>query len=452
MLFILAASIVATITPTVNYQGRLTDDTGAPVPDGVYEIVFTIYNTESSSTPAWTSGTQSVTVSGGLFTYELGSNVPFPNKIFAYESRWLGIKVGSDSEILPRTEFQSVPYAYTAAKADTALVVANEDDFVHTTGDTMEGGLYFDGDGDGDYEGAFNVGSVTSSINLTSYDVETVNLNGGSYGQLELKHDDDGIDRVVLMAQYQGGQLLLADFGGAVNMSLIAGTPGDYSANFMSNAISNYEILDEPGIATDFLNTYTEVTSTIYMETITSITIDVPADGYVVIAANYFVQFLGSRDGKSVYVQLDDAEGGLVEAPNYQYTTIDSFLTAGYYTYPQSVERSFIVEEGEHTFYLESRIGAVGTGEVSIGRPRLIAKYFPTGYGTVKSLVSDAGEFDNSTPVQVVDEDGNTQTAYEVDLRELELKAKAKKIAAQKAYIEQLEAEQELARARQESE
>ena len=120
-----AASVaIADIAQIINYQGRLTDGDGNPVPDDVYEITFSLYGGPYGSEAVWTSGPQSVTLEDGLFNYEFGSHVTLPDTLFAAHSTLsLGIKVGESSEMLPWTHFCSVPWAYHALRADTAGVV-----------------------------------------------------------------------------------------------------------------------------------------------------------------------------------------------------------------------------------------------------------------------------------------------------------------------------------------
>jgi hypothetical protein len=85
-IFLCALVAAAEIPVPINYQGSLTDAVGAPVTDGVYNLTFTIYDDPTLSGglhTIWTSGSQPVTVTGGLFNYLLGSNVPFPSTITA---------------------------------------------------------------------------------------------------------------------------------------------------------------------------------------------------------------------------------------------------------------------------------------------------------------------------------------------------------------------------------
>ncbi len=122
---ILAAAITADVPQMINYQGRLTDDTGTPVADGPYLIKFKIYGSAAGDDSLWYSGYQSVTVTDGLFTYQLGTSPSFPHDLFEGDTtRYLGITVGVDPEISPRTRVLSVAYAYQALRADSAQYAA----------------------------------------------------------------------------------------------------------------------------------------------------------------------------------------------------------------------------------------------------------------------------------------------------------------------------------------
>jgi len=125
MIFIILSSIAFADVPNlINYQGRLTNDSGE-VLDTTVSIVFTIYDDSVSGNVWWTENNPSVTTVGGLFNVLLGSINPVPDSTFDGPNRWLGITVGTDSEISPRSRLISVPYSYLAAKADTASFAIN---------------------------------------------------------------------------------------------------------------------------------------------------------------------------------------------------------------------------------------------------------------------------------------------------------------------------------------
>ena len=132
--------------------------------------------------------------------------------------------------------------------------------------------------------------------------------------------------------------------------------------------------------------------------------------------------------------------------------------TTGFNWFPIFTQRVFNMSAGIHTFRLEGmKYGGSDAGAtVYIYDPVLTAIFYPTSYGTVNTYVSsgEAGEFDNVTVERVPNrgEVGDGQAVYKVDLRELEIKARDARLRAQEAYIEQLEAERELNRARRDIE
>lgn len=118
LLGVSAATLAATAPATVGYQGRLYDQNGNPI-SGTLSVVFALYSATTGGTPVWTE-TESVTFTDGYFTVQLGSITAFGASAFDGTVRYLGVTVGSDSEMTPRTSIASVPYALNAVNADTA--------------------------------------------------------------------------------------------------------------------------------------------------------------------------------------------------------------------------------------------------------------------------------------------------------------------------------------------
>ncbi|HUV30412.1 MAG TPA: hypothetical protein VMY05_04880 [Acidobacteriota bacterium] len=108
----------------INYQGRLTDTDHNPVTDGDYVLTFRIWNDSLSTAPTdreWISPSCTVLVVNGLFNWQLGSKEGLPPWTFTNDpDLWLGIQVGEDPELAPRTRLCSAPYAYKAWQADYA--------------------------------------------------------------------------------------------------------------------------------------------------------------------------------------------------------------------------------------------------------------------------------------------------------------------------------------------
>jgi hypothetical protein len=111
----------------------LTETDGTPI-DGAVSIVFTIYDDSTGGNPKWTETHAAVQVTDGLFSVILGSTAPLTDTVFADPERYLGIAVGGDPEIQPRTRLVSVGYAMQSLRSDSAGYAAEvADDAVTST-------------------------------------------------------------------------------------------------------------------------------------------------------------------------------------------------------------------------------------------------------------------------------------------------------------------------------
>ena len=126
-----------------NYQGRLTDAGGNPVADGSNSLTFRIYDAPTGGTVLW-SETRSVTTEQGVFSVTLGETNPIPSELFSGSSRYLGVQVGSDPELVPRTLMASVPFAHSADFSDSAFE-SRFADTLRTPGAASGDILTFDG-------------------------------------------------------------------------------------------------------------------------------------------------------------------------------------------------------------------------------------------------------------------------------------------------------------------
>jgi len=130
----------AGVPSSIHYQGVLCDPvTGDPVADGGYNFVFSIYNVATGGTPLWTETQTGVTVDDGYFSVLLGSVNPLDASDFDGTTRYLGIKVGADSEMTPRQLLASVPYALNAETVDGLDAGDLDDLYVNESGDSMSG-------------------------------------------------------------------------------------------------------------------------------------------------------------------------------------------------------------------------------------------------------------------------------------------------------------------------
>lgn len=173
VLLALAAAVAAEVPSMISYQGRLTDAVGDPVANGGYDITFTIYDALSDGNSIWTE-TQSVIVSDGLFSLCLGAENPIEDSVFKESTRFLGVQLGTNSEMTPRVALIAVPYANRVATIDGAAggdvsgnvrVIGS----IHANGSISSGGsITLDG----------IVNTITSTSGSISFDNENISTTG----------------------------------------------------------------------------------------------------------------------------------------------------------------------------------------------------------------------------------------------------------------------------------
>lgn len=144
---LLAAACVAssqTVPSLMNYQGKLIDAVGDPMPNGSYDLIFKISKHANPADPAdalvW-GQTNTVTVINGIFNVVLGTengiirSASRTSLVDAFDEaqRYLSLSivrnpagpVVSPAEILPRQQMLSAPYALKTAVATDAVNAYN---------------------------------------------------------------------------------------------------------------------------------------------------------------------------------------------------------------------------------------------------------------------------------------------------------------------------------------
>jgi hypothetical protein len=107
------ASASADAPTVIAYQGRLTDPSGVPI-DATLPMTFALYASHDEPTAAWVEAHPAITVTDGLFAAYLGEIVPLSSAVLN-DNAFLGLTIGSDSEMRPRQQLGAVPYARTLA-------------------------------------------------------------------------------------------------------------------------------------------------------------------------------------------------------------------------------------------------------------------------------------------------------------------------------------------------
>jgi len=105
------------VPSTVGFEGFLADAGGQPLPNGTYTLTFRAYDVATGGSVLWTEQQNSVQVTNGLYSVVLGASVPFTSNTFS-GNRWVGVTVNTGTEISPRTQVSSVPFALNAESAN----------------------------------------------------------------------------------------------------------------------------------------------------------------------------------------------------------------------------------------------------------------------------------------------------------------------------------------------
>lgn len=120
----LAAPARAQIPGTLSYQGYL-EQGGAPV-SGTRALTFRLYDAPTGGTALWDEAQTAVAVADGVFAVALGAATPLSGLAFD-APYWLGVQVGSEAELAPRTALQSAPYARSAASVALPFAASTGD-------------------------------------------------------------------------------------------------------------------------------------------------------------------------------------------------------------------------------------------------------------------------------------------------------------------------------------
>jgi len=130
-LILLMASFAFAVPNTLTFSGKLTDASGNDL-TGTYSFNYSIYDSYVNGTLLWNKTNISVTTdSDGIYDVVLEDvNLNFSDQYY------VGLSVGSDSEMTPRTNLTSVPYTFRANISDSVkdesvsnLSIDSTDDF-----------------------------------------------------------------------------------------------------------------------------------------------------------------------------------------------------------------------------------------------------------------------------------------------------------------------------------
>lgn len=462
-LMIIAAAAGAAVPNMIAYQGRLTTSGGTAVANGNYNVSFRIYDAAVGGTTLWNSGSVIVTTTDGLFAINLGAapQTVFPATLFDDTTRYLGITVGGDPELSPRTRLTTVPYAARVASLNGASGGAVSSSIVAVPGDSF-----------GDSTKLFATGAQISTYGFDG--LEQIRLWGPSWGEIYLNNSSTSNQRAVELSANgtSGGLLELNNELGNTRVEIRAGTSSTDNGStleltnaagltvigfltdaftaqghavFPDSSINDEELQNEPGIASAISSaTITLVESN--MIDIETVSITIPTSGYIQLTGKCLVEHSGTGTAYS-YIQIDEISGGSPATSYYVLTGSSAGVGGGFEYDPVFTQRTYFKAAGTYTFRLEGQSLEASTATVKAIFPSLVATFYPTAYGTVSTLLprGEAGEFSEISAVQ--DEGTDAAAAgspvvrsgsdlVKVDLRELEMKAKKLERELQQTYLE----------------
>jgi hypothetical protein len=211
---------------------------------------------------------------------------------------------------------------------------------------------------------------------------------------------------------------------------------GNSSVALPQDAISSYEIYDEPGGAS-YTEGFAAVTITSDYTTIGSQSIQAPANGYVLVIASCQGQFNHvSGTTTSFTFGVSDTYGSFPENQDLLFQ-LPSTAASGIYSYPITCSGFFEVLTGVHTFRF---IGRQGSGAGSAIDVQLTAVFIPSAYGTVEPTAVKGYGVDGDRELVITEADVVSQRAASeaANLARLE-----KELLEIRATVEEMKAESE---------
>ncbi len=200
---------------------------------------------------------------------------------------------------------------------------------------------------------------------------------------------------------------------------------GDSAVLFPDSSINADELLNEPGVTSSISINLITLTNSDMMD-LTTVTIETPADGYVVLYGKCYLLLSGTTAANSAIVQIDENEGGGTQFPYYTIAGLSGYQNSGTNYFPVFITRVYYKNQGTYTFRLEAKANNPLPAVAQSWDHVLTAFYYPTSYRGVEAIVANPSQFEHVLPISSENLRGGQQQ-YKVDLRELELIDKAKK-------------------------
>ena len=118
----------AAVPGMLSYHGILKDTAGNYL-NGNYSITFRIYDSLTGGNLLWSETQNSVSLSSGRFSVQLGQANPL-NLLFD-KDYWVAVQIGADALMKPRQRLTSVGYAFMAERVANAFTQAQHENLSH---------------------------------------------------------------------------------------------------------------------------------------------------------------------------------------------------------------------------------------------------------------------------------------------------------------------------------
>jgi len=344
------------------YQGVLQDD-GAPA-NATYDINFTLRTGPAGETLLSSIFVEDVQCTNGLFTVELD----FGTDLTGYQDLWLkhAIRPGDSTGLLNNLPtlipLRPAPRAVRANTASAIDVPNQAPNFLAPAIQSFTtphgGGLRFYDEDEGDTLLIAPDDSGLSAYLRITTDPEEPSLN-------------------ILLDGNNNGSPYFNINGTASTFTVNSHLPGNNSVIMPDNSVGPAEILAEPGLATTPIDSEIIISTTTANVTVTSVTIDPPAPGYVIVMASAEVDFVyGAASNASLRLGISEILNDFSDG----YTILEPAPTIDHRS-PITFHRVFAVDANPKTYYFVVRL--LGSALPSrIDRGELTAIYIPTAYGT----------------------------------------------------------------------
>lgn len=389
--------VFADIPEIITYQGKLTDIDGIPVDESKL-IKFIIYDADVDGNILWNSQFQTVPVSNGLFSISLGQTPamdPLPTSIFSSGYvRYLGITVGTDDEMAPRTQLTSEAYAYHALNADNAgslegLVAAEFSLAAHNHDGLYPPLVHY-------HEGVYaNFTHTHSGYASTSHTHSNYSLTTHSHSYASVTHNHSATD-------ITSGTLSTSRYDAYNDLSISGRLDNTASTDILTRAqldgryspsplnVSN--IGNEMGMAESRNTGCVSITSITDMIDIVTVTISIPSAGYIHLEGNGFAELYGTTGVNRIKAQIDETSGGYSISGYYTRAGLGGYVNTTFSDFDFTCVRTYYKSSaGTYTFRLEV-LRDVNSGTTRICFTTLTAFFIPTEYGDVSTVASGGSQ------------------------------------------------------------